>query len=318
MPYNSDFPKDYPFAELVGTWTNRPLPNAPDSAGGQSNPLSYNVMPLPQNSPQPGKPDYGYILKNFTYYETLQFNDKAAVATPVTAPNRGGNFTQNPFALFYDQQVRFAEGPNVEQIVHEENGAWLYLTTAAQTIGPYSKNGTEPGPVSPQPKDIEIAKQISIPHGNSILALGSFERKDGIPTIPVAPPPFAPAGLDSEPFTELLNQEDNYQNPQPALTKNPNQAIQDAVDLIKPNAYIHWKVTTKPLPSGKGATTNIPFEQRRASVDDYEADYWLMSTDGGKTFNYLSYTQTIFMTLTIHDKPGYLFPHVTCNTVTKS
>lgn len=317
MPYSSNFPSNYPFQHLVGRWMNRPLPNGSNNEGGQSNPLSYNVMPLPQNTPQPNQPDYGYILKNFTYYETVQFNDRTAIATPVNAPNRGGNYTQNSFALFYDQQVHFAEGPAIEQIVHEENGAWLYLTTAAQTIGPYSRNGTEPGPVPPQPEDIEIAKQIAVPHGNSILALGSVTHGTGSPVIPDSPPPFAPPGLDNTPFEELLSNFDNYQNPQPELTRNPNSVLQQAVNLIRPNAYIHWRVTTKPLPSGQGIVTNIPFEQRRANVNDYEADYWLLSTDGGESFPFLSYSQSIFMNLTIHDQPGYLFPHVTCNTVTK-
>ena len=60
---------------LKGTWTNQPLPNAPNGEGGKDTPLSYNVMPLPQDPP-------GYILKNFTYFETVRFEGNADVARP--------------------------------------------------------------------------------------------------------------------------------------------------------------------------------------------------------------------------------------------
>ena len=111
-----------PFQHLIGSWENQTLPNS--DQGDPSNPLSYNVMPLPQlDSPT------GFILKNFTYYESLKFNGNSDVASPAKAPNRGGDYVQNAYALFYDQQVHFAEGPNITQIVHVENGAWLNLET---------------------------------------------------------------------------------------------------------------------------------------------------------------------------------------------
>ena len=322
MSQKSGFPANYPFAPLVGTWSNQTLPNATNNQGSESNPLSYNIMPLPQDSSQDELQDSGYILKNFTYYETLNFNDQSAVSAPANAPNRGGNYMQNAFALFYDQQVHFAEGPAEKQIVHEENGSWLYLSTAPQFIGPYALGDNPPvesGKVLPQPPDIQIAKQMSVPHGNSILALGSISKPTtGQPNIPNASAPFpTPAGLPTTPYTTQLSDPNNYQNPQPDLTLQPNAPLQQAIELIQPNAYIHWRVTTERLDSGQGAVTNIPFEQRKANVSTYFADYWLLSTDGGSSYNYLSYSQTILMQLSIHGKTGYTFPHITCNTLTK-
>ena len=92
--------------------------------------------------------------------------------------------------------------------------------------------------------------------------------------------------------------------------------MQDAVDIIRPDCFIHWSVTTYPLVHGEGVVTNIPFEERLADVTEYFADYWLLSTDGGDTFPYLAYTQTMLMDMVVQGH-RFTFPHVTCNTVTK-
>ena len=85
-----------------------PLPGSKSKQGGEDNPMSYNVMPLPQRTASEG-----HILKNFKYFETTIFHDDDKNTIPVVAkaPNRGGGVTQNVLAVFYDQQVRFGEGP---------------------------------------------------------------------------------------------------------------------------------------------------------------------------------------------------------------
>jgi hypothetical protein len=294
---------------LQGTWANQALPNAMHGEGSTSNPLSYCVMPLPQAP--------SFILKNFTLYENVRFEDNSAIALPATAPNRGNESLQVPTALFYEQQVFFAEGPGTGQIVHVENGAWLNLLTGQKLVGPYPPPpGTEIHLDHPnqQPSAITIAKQMSVPHGNSILALGSFSPPTpGAPTIPdsgsVLP---TPAGLDTSPYMTELNDPSNYQNPQPGLTHNPNLPLQQAVELIGPNSFISWSVST----GNQGQTMNIPFEKRAANVTAYSASYWLLSTDNGSTYPYLAYTQDITMLFYI-DGVSYTFPHVTCNVVTK-
>ena len=236
------------FQELLqGTWSNQPLPNASNGEGGTGNPLSYNVMPLPQDPPD-------YILKNFTYYEVVKFDDKDDIALPATAPNRGGASLQVPTALFYEQQVYFADGPGKDNIVHVENGAWLNLVTGEKLVGPYpppnippkTGSGIDLNDPNTQPPTITIAKQMSVPHGNSILALGSFSGpQDGAPSIPDAPSVLpTPAGLDTSLYTTKLDQQDNYQNPLTDYTANTNKPLQAAVELIKPNKYINWNVST--------------------------------------------------------------------------
>ena len=355
---------------LIGTWVNDKELYSDDR------PLSYNVMPLPQVDNQANRPvsgDYGgFILKNFSFTETIRFNgsakkgdeghsDPQALAVVAGAPNRGGSFTQFAHAVFYDQQVRFAEGPEHGNIVHVENGAWLHLGTQPQLTGPYNKGAAiKDGQVLRQPPYVTIAKQIAVPHGNSILALGSVDLYDrdhfqpdlsglkantiipGAPVIPDAPAPYPeplrtssvpysePAGISIDPYTDpyasTLNANDDFENPKPEWTLNPNYPLQVAVEKIKPTAHLHWRVTTNPLFGGDGVVTNIPFEERKSKVTEYWADYWLLSTDRNykrsMSFDYLAYSQTILMEMDISIDDGktynrYVFPHVTTNTVKK-
>jgi hypothetical protein len=74
-------------------------------------------------------------------------------------------------------------------------------------------------------------------------------------------------------------------------------------------------VVSRPLTNGQdghASVTNIPFEQLAADVIAYTAEYWLLFKGEAK---YLTYTQTILMVLIVKGQK-YVFPHVTCNTVT--
>jgi len=347
--------------ELIGVWKNEDFG---DGVGGEGNPLSYNIMPLPSVPPCRGvklnkhDPDNdGYILKNFRYTERLRFNDcddKNTLAIAATAPNRGGLVEQNCRALFYEQQVRFAEGPDGPenekgpQVVHVENGAWLTLPKYVQQPGPYPEN-IDKEPVTEdleQPVDIMIAKQMAIPHGNTIHALGGFDtissektsecnrqRSSLLPGIPIIPDGATPYPVQLIPecndscgpslksnlnaykrYSDLKTSMDDFQNPKPEYTRFPNRPLQEAVDIIKPEHYMHWYVTTQQSANhnGAGGVMNIPFEQRVSDVIGYSAEYWMLFKKGKK---YLAYTQTILMILTINGIK-YIFPHITCNTVT--
>lgn len=328
MPYAGDLRKFALFQqELIGTWENKTFPGSDE--GGPDKPLSYNIMPLPQQAtPEAGPLPYpGYILKNFRYFETIRFNSQApdVIPVPATAPNRGGAVNQIAHALFYDQKVSFAEGPQHNKLVHVENGAWLYLDKVPQLPGPYANPEPPAQPdVPPQPADITVAKQISVPHGNSILALGHYDSAPqgpviaGAPIIPGAPPPYPlPHEIETNRFTKQLVTPD-FENPDVTLTQNANLAVFRAVQIIAPDAYMHWRVTTDQLPHGQGHVTNIPFEERRANVTGYTADYWLLQKSG--RFQYLAYSQTMLMEMKIgvgYHERQFLFAHVTCNTVTR-
>ena len=279
-------------------------------------------MPLPQET----NGTKGFILKNSTIYEIVKFNDKSDIDLPTTAPNRGEGLLQTPTALYYEQQVYFGPGsPGNAKIVHTENGSWLNLRTSDPFTGenPYQ----DPMLQNPnqQPATSTIAKQMSVPHGNSILALGSFNAPAaGVPTLsPTEPYPYLPTpttGLDLSAYDAVLDNQDSYQNPIPAWTRDPFEPLNIGVKLI-PNIThsMNWQVTTAPVstdPPAAGGTLNIPFEERSAEVTDYSAIYWLLSTDGGTQYNYLAYAQAITLKIKINDT-NYSFPHLTSNLVTR-
>ncbi len=293
-----------PLEHLVGTWTNQSLSRG--GKGGPDNPYSYNLMPLPQS--QPYSP-YGYILKNFSYYEEITFT-----AIHGTAPNRGGLGTQVANTLFYEQRVYFAEGPDKDKLVHAENGSWLYMTGKQQNIGPYGP-AVEPSSRAPQTV-YNLVKQISVPHGNSILAGGRYVAPGpayGAPTIPPAPYTF-PSGVNTSPYLTKLDNPSDYQNPNVAYTKNPNAPLVEAILADPPSSYIELAVDTNLLGY---AVTNIPFEQKHAAVDRYFANYWLESFDAGRTYTQLQYSQTILMLFNLQGVGQVVFPHVTTNTMRK-
>ncbi|WP_338466469.1 hypothetical protein RXV95_13035 [Novosphingobium sp. ZN18A2] len=362
MPYAIDAGSLSEFqCRLIGTWKNDP------DLLVDGRPPSFNVMPLPQVETQPSRPagsQYGgFILKNFSFNEIIRFNgsimtadpaehiDTGALAVVAGAPNRGGTYTQTSHAVFYDQLVFVADGPDKDKVIHVENGAWLHFGSAQQLVGPYGPDAY-PGPVLRQPSYVTVAKQISVPHGNSVLALGSVDLNDrdhfnssltdhgskfifrGKPELPDAPVPYpAPADQASAPYCDAyavqLGDEANpgageYENPLPSWTLNPNYPLQAGIDILKPRYFIHWRVTTEPLLGDKGHVTNVPFEQRKSEVTAYWADYWLLSHDAD-SFDYLAYSQTIIMEmdLLVKDRNGdesfqrFVFPHVTTNIVKK-
>jgi len=293
-----------PLQHLIGTWTNQPLGSS--GKGGPDNPFSYNVMPLPQVDPS-WPP--GYFLKNFSYYEELTFS---AIHGPVL--NRNGIGAQVAHTLFYEQRVYFAEGPNKDALVHAENGSLLLLAGKKQPLGPYG-NGFRPGLGNqtvtnsvPPTQAFNLAKQVAVPHGNSILALGSYTVGNSVPVIP--PATVLPSGAVDP---ALYSLKDAVANPQPSYTLNPNQALIDALSIQAPSNYIALTVSSA---NGNGVVSNIRFEQQYSNVTRYDFTCWLESFDGGTSFPQLQYSQTITLLLPV--RGGLVsFPHVTANTLTK-
>lgn len=291
-------PLDY----LIGTWTNQDLVKG---KGGPASPFSYNLMVLPQTDPK-NSPE-GYILKNMSYYEEITFS-------PIhgNAANRGGQGVQVSNALFYEQRIYISQisgTPVPNTLVHAENGSWLFLSDSDQFVGPY------PGPTSPKvpgskppTQPFNLVKQIAVPHGNSVLALGKAAwppvKQIGPPSIPVSK--VLPSGVGTGPYTTK-----SQGNPNLAYTKNPNQALVDALKLSNVGQYIMLHVSSA---SGAGAVTNIGFEQQHANVERYTATYWLEALAGSQSYDQLQYSQTIVLKIPI-GKAMVLFPHITTNTL---
>ena len=293
-----------PIAALSGTWTNKNIHGT--NQGGPKSPYSYNVMPLPQNDPSSPT---GYILKNFSYYEEITFSNIHG-----NAPNRGGSGTQVANTLLYEQRVFFAEGPNQDALVHAENGSWLYLSDRDQFKGPYGDgNGDGIGQIPldhtcPPTQRFNIVKQISVPHGNSILAAGGYREGAGAPQLPLQTA-ILPVGVNTEQYWE-----ESVGNPNPEFTLNPNLPLRLALEAGSPTSHLRFDVDT--AISGH-PVTNIGFEQQHAKVVRYSASYWLEAFGNSEEFTQLQYSQAIYMSIPIPGVGNIIFPHVTTNTLTK-
>ncbi len=294
-----------PLQYLLGTWTNQNLGTS--MAGGPENPYSYNLMVLPQVDPES---PYGYILKSMPYYEEITFT-----AVHGAAANRGGLGTQTSNAILYEQRVYISAGPAEDMLVHFENGIWGYLTDAQQALGPYG-NGNDPGlgtqvipDSTPPTQEFNLFKQISVPHGNSVLACGSFSNQSGAPTIG-PPPQVLPSGINTDAYDAL-----SVGNLNPDRALNPNLPLSQALAATnpQPTSFIQLDVDSQ---NGGGAVTNIGFEQQHCDVMRYYATYWLEAFGGSETYTQLQYSQTIMMSIPLASGT-VLFPHITTNTLTK-
>jgi hypothetical protein len=287
-----------PLQFLVGNWNSQPA--APNELKG------YNVMPLPQAT----APNM-FIVRDFGYYEELTIGTING-----NAPNRGGVVQQNCAVLFYDQRVYFGEGSPQNQLVHAENGSWLYLTMHPQLQGPNNDGGPIPSPPAPNPipqqdPNLNMVKQVSVPHGNSILSTGSYHRIMGPPTIgDVSTLPYG-AGVTPSFYTPFGSTGPSDPNNHSNLMVNPNFVLQQAIQGQNIAETIIFTVSTK---NPGGSVTNIDFETKRAHVQSYTTTVWLERLEGEDTFNQLQYTQTIELTF-IQNNVTYI--HIDANTLTR-
>lgn len=264
-------------AGLVGNWNS-----APGTAA-----TGYNVMPVPAANVKPA----GYLLKDFAYFEQMTFS-----ALPGTAPNRGATFQQDAYVLFYAQRVYFAEGPAENGLVHAENGSWLHMVYDSQPVGAYAPPFLPP-PTKVQPPATAYVKQVSVPHGNDILATGSSEHYDGPPT------DFPTADNTVLPFSDTtLHVED------------PNTVLQKEIDALAARRISVASTVELNMSSSNsgGSVTNIEFEDRHADVTKFSTVFNVQTlSDGTKQ---LQYSQSIWMDLLVNGAKAQ-FVHIDANTL---
>ena len=155
-----------PLKLLPGKWAN--LPNLPGRG--------WNMIALPFVAPKDANFPFNYRLLLNQYNEELEFTlvDKAV-------PNRGVRLGLGPdantdqFLVTLDYQQKIAQiaaddfpksglagGPGLA--IHHEPGLWLHMT-----------NGITDG--------LNIARLATIPHGDSVLALGQSSEHPGTQSI---------------------------------------------------------------------------------------------------------------------------------------
>jgi hypothetical protein len=271
-------------ADLAGTWFGN----------------GFTLIALPDFDPKP--PSTGpkpFRLKLNTTVEILEFDPIGA-----EVPNRGstGQLDINIFGLRYLQRIADAV---THQPLHIEPGIWLNVPSTT----------VPPAPAS-------VVRQGTIPHGNSLLALGNSSTVplgpqigpvDSTPTKnPPDPTPFQPGYLD--PFVNPPLPP-GFKLP---FVKNLNLALKEAVqgqNIIKTVVLPISTVAPASGPSTQvGGILNIPFDIKNANATQLDAVFWIETVlnPDGSTFLQLQYTQTVILNFLQID-----WPHISVATLTK-
>lgn len=287
---------------LPGVWKNEP------SLPGRG----WNMIALPFVAPG-SKLNYRLLLNQ--YNETLKFTtvDKGV-------PNRGieklnnqlVNSDQFVVALDYEQSivqiaaedfpVSGMAGPSGAAI-HHEPGLFLQMANNFK-------------------KDLQIARLSTIPHGNSVLALGKANTADGGPTIPNESG--LPIGVGQDLTSKyLLPYKHFHDNPFRGVFDpvKPNELLKLAnqgVNIVRTTAF---KFDTK---YANGGILNIPFIEKQADASQMHATFWIQELaekdSKGNPKLRLQYTQTVMLEF-FKRKDGKLgrikWPHVSINTLEK-
>jgi hypothetical protein len=244
----------------------------------------WNMIALPQGR--------GFTLLIKPYIETITFSALGALV-----PDRQGQ--DNPTLLIpglkYDLQISDAQ---TNQPMHLENGMWLLINPDNENDG-YS-----------------IARHATVPHGDSVAALGNSSTIEGPPpTFPVIdgrpkPGPKAPDGYTEDwiLFKGAF---------QPWNVLNTLQAVVDAQKIRKTTTIT---VDT----NNSGGIVNIPFVVKNANASRFQCTYWIETVQGSttdSTFNQLQYFQQTDLNFipTFGGPEGSLimWPHVNVNTLVK-
>jgi hypothetical protein len=175
--------------------------------------------------------------------------------------------------------------------MHVENGMILLLDRAS--------------------KRNSIARLASIPHGDSVLAIGDWGRAGD----PLIFPPIWSLPSDQDPrrlraFDDAKTAEFDPRNPQATLEREiAGQHVLHATFI---------NVAT----SGGGGILNTPFINREAKAAQFAGNFWIESvkdpTNKDHSFQQLQYVQTTV--IEFRDKPKAAlgrWPHVNLNTLVK-
>ncbi len=249
------------------------------------------------------------------YNEELRFSlvDKAVPNRGIRRNGTTVDSDQFLATLDYEQRIKQIAaddfprsglaGP-AELPIHHEPGLLLHMA-----------NETEDG--------LEIARLATIPHGNSVLALGRHKQFDGPPSVPHvnALPIGVTQDLSSPYLAPYKHFNDNLFeglfNP-----VSPNDLLNEAnkgVNIIR-TTELDFNTTF-----GTGGIVNIPFIVAQADATEMHARFWIQELAEKDAAGYpklrLQYTQTVFLDFFPRrdGQPGLIrWPHVSINTLEKA
>jgi len=290
-----------PLQLLPGVWENT----------DQLNGRGWNLIALPFADGR-----FRYRLLMNQYNEKLHFTevDKGVPNRGINAEGQAGQTDQVVVALGYDQTVtQIAGGDSPEsgiagdgngKPIHKEPGLWLYMTNF-------------------NTDNIDIARLGSVPHGDSLLALGTAETIEGAPDIP--PVNGLPLGVGHD----LEN--NPYLEPYLHFEQNPFRGLFSPVDTTKllrdavPGNVTRTTVLHVDSTLDHAGVRNIPFVVRQADATSMNSTFWIQETDelgeDGQPRVFMQYVQSVMLDFfgRRDGNPGLIqWPHISINTMERT
>lgn len=284
-----------PLKLLPGVWKNEP------SLAGRG----WNMIALPFKD---GPFKYRLLLNQ--YNEELKFD-----IVDVAVPNRGlptpTDTDEDQFIVALDyiqniKQINAEDSPNSglagdpDLAIHREPGIFLHMANRTTN-------------------NLDIARLATIPHGDSVLAMGIAEVLDGAPTIPDISglPIGVPQDIDSRYLEPYKHFNDNLFNNlfNPVSPNDLLKAANQGVNIIR-TTKLAVDTTVE-----QGGISNIPFIVKEANAAEMKSTFWIQEIDDNGTQKLrLQYSQIVMLDFFPRrdGMPGLIrWPHVSINTLEK-
>lgn len=308
-----------PLAQLLGEWKS-------EGRGWNMIALPFTTAPVSNPNPPPPSFALNYRLLVNQYNEQLKFKH---VDPKNLVPNRGIQASSIPAvdtdqllgALDYQQtiqQVAVDDFPpsnkrgDIGGGIHHEPGLWLHVTNE-------------------NPEGLDIARLATIPHGDSVLALGKSSISDGVSVIPSVNG--LPEGVSQDLNSGYLAPYKHFHEPPFKKDLFPNFPGFDPVNPQNLLAFANnqpeitiVKTTTLTVDTTTlaGGILNIPFVVRQANAASMRSTFWIQELAEkdrhGKPKLRLQYLQVVMLDFFPRRDglPGLIrWPHVSINTLDK-
>jgi hypothetical protein len=290
----------------------------------------WNMIALPfATQPPPAGFDYRVLMNQ--YNEDLKFTlvDKGVPNRGISGGRPVADADQFVVTLDYQQsidQVTAADFPVSDKTgdpglaIHHEPGLWLHMLNETTN-------------------SLNIARLASIPHGDSVLALGESEEFDGPPQIPTING--LPIGVKRDfqndpylaPYKHFIDNPFFGTVPVPApgdpAPRCPGfhpldlSAMLNFVHDVDPTPVIRTTVLQVDSTLEDAGIVNLPFIVKQANAASVKSTFWIQELDTGEKKNpnlRLQYSQIVI--LDFFPRPDGLpgrerWPHVSINTLDK-
>lgn len=318
-----------PLEQLIGKWANV----------GSLEARGWNMIAFPFDL----RPFHYKLMLNH-YNETLTF--KLADAGVI---NRGRTGDQDIFAIHYEQKITQIVADSQPKAPGEEEDPNKYIETGEKEI--HHEVGHWLNIHNYQTNNLNIARLSTIPHGDSVLAMGQSSQFEGAPYIEDI------SGLPDEYLTLGSMLSDEYKDPETGEVLDPDTMDDDTrtsfekkfylgpyqhyqlhpfeglFDPVYPNRLLMKeneqativKTTQLEVDSAlaTGGIANSPFVVKNADASQMTSSFWIqelaeLDSNGNPKLR-LQYSQVVWLDFyhLMPDREKTRWPHISINTLEK-